>query len=206
MIEFHFYDEPGFDMAVSPFKSAQRRFVVLDRDGTIIEEREYLSEPGQVKLISGVPAALRELRRMGFGLVVITNQSGIGRGFFDLDQLQQVHQRLEELLRAEGIDLDGVYVCPHAPEDDCACRKPKLGLLQKASEDLGFHMASSVVIGDKASDIEMGRAAGALTILVRTGYGAEFENEVAADYVVDDLAAAVELIRSRIITTSASCP
>ena len=182
-------------MTVRVIQSQQRRFVVLDRDGTIIEEREYLSEPEQVKLIPGVAAALRELRRMGFGLVVITNQSGIGRGFFDRGQLQRVHQRLEELLQAEGIRLEGLYVCPHTSDDDCACRKPKLGLLQKAAEDLGFDMASSIVIGDKASDIEMGRMAGAMTFLVRTGYGAQFENEVAADFVVDDLAAATEILR-----------
>ncbi len=176
-------------------KKQQRRFVVLDRDGTIIEEREYLSDPEQVTLISGVAAALRELRRMGYGLVVITNQSGIGRGFFDHAQLHRVHQRLKELLHAEGIYLEGFYVCPHTSDDDCACRKPKLGLLQKAAEDLGFDMASSIVIGDKASDIEMGRMAGALTFLVRTGYGAQVENEIAADYVVDDLAAAIASVQ-----------
>lgn len=87
-------------MTASMPKNPERRFVVLDRDGTIIEEREYLSEPEQVKLIPGVPAALRELQKMGFGLVVITNQSGIGRGFFDRAQLQRVHQRLEELLQS----------------------------------------------------------------------------------------------------------
>jgi D-glycero-D-manno-heptose 1,7-bisphosphate phosphatase len=181
-------------MTVRSSQPPQRRFVVLDRDGTIIEEREYLSEPEQVKLIPGVAAALRELQKMGFGLVVITNQSGVGRGFFDRGQLQRVHQRLEELLQAEGIYLDGVYICPHTPDDDCACRKPKLGLLQKAADDLDFNMANSIVIGDKACDIEMGRMAGALTFLVRTGYGAQFENEVVADYVVDDLAAAAQAI------------
>jgi len=182
-------------MTVGLVQSSQRRFVVLDRDGTIIEEREYLSDLEQVTLIPGVGAALRELRRLGFGLVVITNQSGIGRGFFDRSQLQRVNERLEELLQAEGIHLDGLYVCPHTPEDDCSCRKPKLGLLQQAGDDLGFRLENSIVIGDKASDIELGRAAGALTFLVRTGYGARFENEVAADYVVDDLTAAAELLR-----------
>jgi len=168
--------------------------VVLDRDGTIIEEREYLSEPEQVRLIPGVGAALRHLREMGFGLVVITNQSGIGRGFFDQEQLERVHGRLRELLEMEGVHVDGFYICPHKPEDDCACRKPRLGLLQKAAGELGFNLANSIVIGDKACDIEMGRMAGALTFLVRTGYGAQFENEVAADYVVDDLAAAAQAI------------
>ena len=181
-------------MTASLFQSQQRRFVVLDRDGTIIEEREYLSEPEQVELILGVAAALRELRRMGFGLVVVTNQSGVGRGFFSWVQLEAVHQRLRELLEGEGIHLDGLYVCPHNPDDNCDCRKPKLGLFQKAAEDLGFSPENSIVIGDKACDIEMGRKVGALTFLVRTGYGAQFDNEVAADYVVDDLAAAAQAI------------
>jgi len=175
-------------------RNPERRFVILDRDGTIIEEREYLSDPEQVTLIPGAGAALRELRRMGYGLIVITNQSGIGRGFFDLGQLQRVHKRLEELLQSEGIHLDGLYVCPHTPDDNCDCRKPKLGLLQKTVIDLGFSMANSIVIGDKATDIEMGRMAGALTFLVRTGYGAQFENDAAADFVVDDMAAAAQAL------------
>lgn len=178
----------------------EQRFVVLDRDGTIIEEREYLSEPEQIRLIPGAGAALRELGQMGFGLVVITNQSGVGRGFFDQDQLERVHQRFRELLEWEGVRLDGLYVCPHTPDDACACRKPRLGLLQKAAEELGFSLANSIVIGDKACDIEMGRTAGALTILVRTGYGAQMENAVAADFVVDDLSAATRSIR-RLIGT-----
>jgi D-glycero-D-manno-heptose 1,7-bisphosphate phosphatase len=131
---------------------------------------------------------------MGYGLVVVSNQSGIGCALFDRGQLQRVHERLAELLQAEGIHLDGLYVCPHTPEDDCSCRKPKLGLLQKAADDLGFRLENSIVIGGKASDIEMGRTAVAMTFLVRTGYGAQFENEVAGDYVVDDLAAAVRVL------------
>jgi len=177
-------------------RNPERRFVILDRDGTIIEEREYLSDPEQVTLIPGVAAALRELQQMGFGLVVITNQSGIGRGFFDLGQLQRVHERLRQLLDREGLQLDGLYVCPHKPDDNCACRKPSLGLLQKAANDLGFSLEHSIVIGDKASDMDMGRIAGATTFLVRTGYGSQAEKASLADFVVDDLAAATETIRT----------
>jgi len=180
----------------------ERRFIVLDRDGTVIEDREYLSDPAQVTLIPGVGAALRDLRKMGFGLVVITNQSGLGRGFFDQARLERVHERLNELLEREGVQLDGLYVCPHKPEDDCACRKPGLGLLQKAAGELGFSLANCIVIGDKSCDIEMGHAAGALTLLVRTGYGAQVESEVAADFVVDDLAAATASIRRLALTDS----
>ena len=176
-------------------KNPERRFVILDRDGTIIEERQYLSDPEQVRLIPGVGAALRELQRMGFGLVVITNQSGIGRGFFDQVQLDQVHQRLEQLLDRQGVRLDGLYICPHKPDDHCGCRKPKLGLLQKAVQDWGFRLENSIVIGDKESDIEMGRAVGALTLRVRTGYG-NCAPAATADFVVDDLAAGTELLRS----------
>ena len=174
----------------------RRRFVVLDRDGTIIEEVSYLSDPKQIALIPGAGKALRDLSDMGFGLVVITNQSGVGRGYFDQAQLTRIHDRLFEMLRAEEITLDGLYVCPHTPRDQCLCRKPHIGLIQKASEDLGFDLSGSIVIGDKASDIEMGCRVGALTMLVRTGYGAQVasEQKVAADYIVDDLPAAVEVI------------
>jgi D-glycero-D-manno-heptose 1,7-bisphosphate phosphatase len=173
----------------------ERRFIVLDRDGTIIEEREYLSQPGDVTLISGAAGALRELQMLGFRLVVITNQSGIGRGFFDQSQLDRVHERLKHLLLQEGVRLDGIYVCPHTPDDNCLCRKPQLGLLQRAAEELRFRPENSIVIGDKDIDIDMGRRAGAMTFLVRTGYGAQFENAVNADFVVEDLAAAAAVIR-----------
>ena len=174
----------------------QRRFVVLDRDGTIIEEVSYLSDPKQIALIRGAGKALRDLSGMDFGLVVITNQSAVGRGYFDEAQLARIHDRLLEMLRAEEISLDGLYFCPHTPEDQCLCRKPQTGLIQKASKELGFDLSSSIVIGDKVSDIEMGRRVRALTMLVRTGYGAQVaaEQKVAPDYIVDDLPGAVEVI------------
>jgi D-glycero-D-manno-heptose 1,7-bisphosphate phosphatase len=174
----------------------KRRFIVLDRDGTIIEECFYLSDPDQVKLIPGAAGALRDLKRLGLGLVVITNQSAISRGFLDEDQLKRIHDRLVRALEAEEVRLDGLYFCPHKPEDECLCRKPKAGLLQKASEELRFDLEQSIVIGDKVSDIEMGRRVGAMTFLVRTGYGAQVaaEQRVAADHIVDDLPAAAEVI------------
>ena len=134
---------------------------------------------------------------MGFSLVVITNQSGIARGFFSAAVLQEIHARLEQLLAEAGVRLDGIYICPHRPEDDCRCRKPKLGLMQQAASDLGFTLEHSIVIGDKASDVEMGRNAGAITFLVRTGYGAGVAAAQGslADFVVDDLGAAARVIR-----------
>ena len=174
----------------------RRRFVVLDRDGTIIEEVSYLSDPKQIALIPGTGKALRDLGEMGFGLVVITNQSAVGRRYFDEAQLARIHDRLLEMLSAEQITLDGLYFCPHTPQDQCLCRKPNTGLIQKASQDLEFDLSASIVIGDKASDIEMGCRVGALTILVRTGYGAQVttEQKVVPDYIVDDLPAAVQVI------------
>ena len=177
-------------------KNPEQRFVILDRDGTIIEERQYLSDPEQVRLIPGVGAALRKLRRMGLGLVVITNQSGIGRGFFDQVELKRVHERLEQLLDREGVHLDGLYICPHKPDDDCGCRKPRLGLLKMAAKDLGFSLERTLIIGDKPSDMEMGRLAGGTTVLVRTGYGSQTEKASMSDFVVDDLGGAAASIRS----------
>jgi D-glycero-D-manno-heptose 1,7-bisphosphate phosphatase len=174
----------------------KRRFVVLDRDGTIIEECEYLSDPQRIKLVPGAAAALRKLRAMGLGLAVVTNQSAIGRGLFSEHRLREIHDRLFQLLESERVDLDGVYYCPHKPEDNCPCRKPEVGLIKKASEELNFDLARSMVIGDKDTDVEMGQRVGATTFLVRTGYGAQMvaEGKNLADYVVDDIAAAAEII------------
>jgi phosphoheptose isomerase len=175
----------------------QPAFVVLDRDGTLVVERHYLSTPEQVELIPGVAGGLRLLREMGLGLVVITNQSGIGRGFFDATRLSLVHDRMLELLAAEGIHLDGIYVCPHTPEDDCLCRKPKPGLLQRAASELAFAPEAAFVIGDKSCDIDLGRRVGATTFLVRTGYGAQVASDpmVTPDHVVDGVWEAAEIIR-----------
>ncbi len=176
----------------------QTRFVALDRDGTIIEQQEYLSQPGDVRLLPAAAAGLRSMRAMGLGLVVVTNQSAVGRGFFNLAQVEAVHARLRELLRAQGVELDGIYTCPHTPGDGCECRKPRPGLLLRAARELGFHPADAFVIGDKPCDIDLGRGVGATSILVRTGYGAGHEaaGEVAAHHVADDLLAAAEFVHS----------
>jgi len=183
----------------------KRPFVVLDRDGTIIVERHYLSDPGQIELLPGSIRGLRLMLEMGLGLVVITNQSAIGRGFFDEARLDLIHRRLRDLLRAEQIRLEGVYYCPHAPEDDCPCRKPRPGLIERAAQDLDFDLPGSFVVGDKAADIEMGRRVKATTFLVRTGYGAEVAADpgIHADYVVDDLWSVAQTIR-RLVGSSES--
>jgi D-glycero-D-manno-heptose 1,7-bisphosphate phosphatase len=178
-----------------------RRFVVLDRDGTIIVEREYLSDPRGVELLPGAVAGLRHLRSLGLRLVVVTNQSGVGRGYFDEAQLERINARMLDLLATEGVHLDGLYYCPHMPEDRCTCRKPQPGLLLRAAEDFEFDPPTSFVVGDKVADIELGRRVGATTLLVRTGYGVQVESDrsVSADHVVDDLEAAARVIETLLV-------
>lgn len=175
-----------------------KRFAILDRDGTIITERNYLSDHNQVELITNAAIGLKKLRDQGLGLLVITNQAGIGRGYFSLDDLKLIHKRMIDLLAIEGVTLDGIYFCPHIPEDNCNCRKPKLGLIEKAAKEHNFDPKVSFVIGDKALDIELGQKMRATTFLVRTGYGAKVEkqNLVKPDHTVDDLLQASDIIKT----------
>lgn len=177
-------------------ESPRRRAVLLDRDGTINIEREYISDPDLVELLPNAAAGLRRLRDAGWLLVVISNQAGVGRGLFTREDVEAVNQRLRELLLTEGLVLDGLYYCPHHPDDQCLCRKPRPGMIQQAARDLGFAPAQAVMIGDRPSDLEVGRAVGARTILVRTGYGAacEGQREAACDHVANDLLDAAEFI------------
>ena len=195
-------DEPVGTASPTNAYIPQRRWVVLDRDGTLIEERHYLSDPDQVELIPGAAEGLRQLQNMDLGLVVITNQSGIGRGYFDRARLDLIHERLSQLLETERVHLDGIYFCPHVPEDNCLCRKPRTGLVELAAKDLDFDPRDCLVIGDKASDIEMGQRMGATTFLVRTGYGAEVDRDGTAtpDYVVSGLLEAARIIQPILIT------
>ena len=176
--------------------SYQQRFVALDRDGTIIKECHYLSDPDLVELLPGAANGLRLLRELSLGLVVVTNQSPIGRGFFDEARLLEIHQRLVELLAAEGVELDGIYLSPHTPDDECSCRKPRPGMLQLAAQELNFELSDCFVIGDKVCDIELGQRVGATTFLVRTGYGGQVaaESIIKPDYVVEDVWEATQVI------------
>ncbi len=175
---------------------SRRQFILLDRDGTIIAERHYLSDPDQVELLPGSIEGLRVMNNLGYGLLVITNQSGIGRGYFDEVRLSKVHARMNDLLAAHDVVLDGIYYCPHSPEANCYCRKPAVGLALQASVDHGFDLAASIVIGDKRCDVEFGRNIGAKTILVCTGYGGEEARQpgLKADHVCRDLTDAASII------------
>lgn len=174
-----------------------RRFVMLDRDGTLIEGLPYLSDPAQVQLLPGVGAGLRALRELGLGLCLVTNQSGVERGYFSLETLELVHKRLGELLAEQGVKLDAIYYCPHVPEQACRCRKPEPGLVERAVNELALDPLASFVVGDNQVDVELGQRIGATTILVRTGYGAQVAADptVRPDHVVGDLAEASRLIQ-----------
>ena len=143
-----------------------RRAVFLDRDGTLIVDHGYLRDPGEVLLLTGVAEALYDLKRFGFSLVLVSNQSGIGRGIITEEQANQVHRRLISCLNACGITLDGAYYCPHSPWQGCSCRKPSPGMLIKAATELTLDLARSFMIGDRPTDVEAGRRAGCRSILL----------------------------------------
>jgi D-glycero-D-manno-heptose 1,7-bisphosphate phosphatase len=179
-----------------------RPAVFVDRDGTLIVERGYLADPAGVELLPGVAYGLRALIEAGHPIVVITNQSGIGRGYFEAATAYAVMARLRRLLRAERVELTAIYFCPHAPDAGCPCRKPRAALLRRAAEDLVLALRASVMIGDKRIDVATGHNAGALGVLVRTGYGRDEEaagmgTARPADAVADDLAAAADWVLAR---------
>lgn len=174
------------------------RFVALDRDGTVIEERPCLSDPAQVRLLPNAAAGLRALRAAGFRLALLTNQSGVGRGLFGLDAVERVNERVLALLAEEGVEIDGVFVCPHAPRQRCPCRKPGTQMLERAAQTFGASAFEAFVVGDKLTDIEMGRRAGATSLLVRTGWGRQTEAASALRLdAVDDLLEAAQMILGR---------
>lgn len=175
--------------------NSPKRYALLDRDGTIIVERHYLSDPAGVELLPGAAEGMKRLRELGLGLIVVTNQSGIGRGYLDEARLAEIHGRMTALLANEGVTVDGIYHCPHTPEDQCGCRKPLPGMIDAAVKELGFDSTKAFFIGDKPCDVDAGRNVGATSILVRTGYGAKHAAENSdADYIVNDLVEAANVI------------
>lgn len=172
-----------------------RDWVLLDRDGTINRqsEGEYVLAPDDVVLLPGAATGLRAMRDAGAGLVVVSNQAPVARGWITQRQLGIINDRLRMLLEDEGVTLDGFYSCPHDRGDGCPCRKPEPGLLLQAAADLNFNLPGAWLVGDKASDIEAARRVGATTILVLTGEGAQHRS-ARADHVAADLPAAAAII------------
>ena len=137
-----------------------RPWLILDRDDTILDDPGYLSDPDAVKFLPGAVEGLAHFQRHGWPLVLVTNQSGIGRGYFGLQEVRTVHDRLESLLAESGVELAGIYLCPHAPEVGCNCRKPQTRLAERAAKELGLSLSESVMVGDKKSDLDLGRRIG----------------------------------------------
>ncbi len=174
-----------------------RRAIFLDRDGTLTEEKVYLSDPEGVVLLPGAAAALSDLRDGGFTLVVVTNQSGIARGLYSEDEYHAVAKRLDDLLAEAGSPVDATMYCPHHPSSGspCECRKPGTGMYRQAAAELGLDLADSYYVGDKVSDITPAHELGGVGVLVRTGFGTEEAARVPAGMaVVADLAEAARLI------------
>jgi histidinol-phosphate phosphatase family protein len=162
--------------------SARRPAVFLDRDGTLIADRHYLADADQVELLPGIAPAVARLNRAGVPVIVVTNQSGIGRGYFTSADYDRVAARVEALLAMEGARLDATYLCPHAPSDDtpCACRKPGLLLFERAIVDHGLDAKRSFFVGDRWRDVVPARAFGGRGILVPGADTPEADRELAA--------------------------
>ncbi len=177
-----------------------RSGVFLDRDGTILDEVGYLNHVSRYRMLPGAAAAVARLNAAGLPIFVVSNQSGVARGYFPESVVAEVNALMERDLEKAGAKLAAIYYCPHGSADKCECRKPKLGLVRRAANAFGIDPARSFFVGDRKSDIELGHAAGGKSILVRTGYG---EGELAwhvdgwprtPDFVAADLSEAVDWI------------
>ena len=168
--------------------------VFLDRDGTLIEEVNYLSRLEDLRLFPFTAAAVKLLKENGFLIIVVTNQSGIGRGVFDESSMHAVHEKIQSELAGM---IDAFYFCPHLPCDGCSCRKPNTGMIESAMADFDIDLQNSWMVGDKKIDVETGKLAGAQTALVLTGYGQQHQNilEFTPNLIADNLAvAAVDIV------------
>ena len=174
-------------------------WILLDRDGTIIKEKNYLHDPAEAELLPGAAKGLRLLAEQGFHFAVTTNQSGIGRGYFTREAADKVNNKIDRLLAAEGVHIEGWFCCPHSPEEKCRCRKPEPGLAQMAAAALGFEINDIAwVIGDKKADLDFAAALDSPSVLVMTGYGAKSCEEGARGTITCcDLSAAAEEIIKR---------
>jgi histidinol-phosphate phosphatase family protein len=182
--------------------------LLLDRDGVVNEECRYLHDPKDLVVIAGVPEAVAALNRRRIPVVIVTNQAGIGRGMYGVDAYHAVNRAIEAVLAQALAHIDAWYFCPHLPDADCLCRKPRPGMLLAAAKDLDLDLGRSVLVGDKVSDLEAARAVGCHTVLVRTGYGRAVEAELGAaqrlhlaDTVSDSLLAALPFLEETLWST-----
>ncbi len=175
------------------------KFVLLDRDGVInVDSDAYIKSVDEWQPIPGSIGAIAALSRAGFEIVVVTNQSGLSRGLFGLDELEAMHAKMRALVEEQGGTIGGIYYCPHLPQDNCGCRKPRTGLLDALERDYGCTVAGSVLVGDSMKDVELARRKHCRPVLVRSGNGAKTLaalDPASGDVrVFDDLAAAAAVI------------
>jgi D-glycero-D-manno-heptose 1,7-bisphosphate phosphatase len=172
------------------------RAVFLDRDGVLMHDSNYVGHVDRVELIASAPQALRQLHDAGFRLFVVTNPSGVGRGYFSREAVEDIHGLLNQHFAAAGVRIERYYVCPHRPEENCDCRKPKPKFLLEAAREFGLNLPRCFMVGDRSSDVQCGLNAGAKGILVLTGAGQETlaKGEVTPDYVANDIGTAAAWI------------
>jgi len=194
--------------------SGKRRAVFLDRDGTINAEKKYLHKIEDFEFIPGVPDAIRRLKNAGFMVIVVSNQSGIARGFYNEHAVDQLHRHIQEELARRDTSIDDFYICPHHPEEGtgeyrvvCSCRKGDAGMLLQAALDHDIDLSQSFMVGDKPADVAAGERAGCQSILVLTGYGtlAAEKPELAHTVKCLDLAGAATLILEQFSARGQSC-
>jgi len=172
-----------------------RRAVFLDRDGTITEEGDWAAKTDPPRLIPGAVEALARIQAAGFELFVVTNQSGVARGYYTEADVETFHQRMRKIFAEAGVRFAEIAYCPHMPDSGCACRKPDTGFLADAAERYGIDLARSFVVGDQSTDIEMGLRNGCRTLLVRTGFGGHVGKAgPKPDFVVDNIVEAADRI------------
>ena len=175
-----------------------KRFILADRDGTLIEEKHYLSDPDQVVLIPGCGHALSQANQMGWEIVCLSNQSGVGRGYFGISDVEAVNKRVQELLKKDGATINTFYFCPDHPDIPSHRRKPAPGMAEEAAQEFGFDLSQSVVVGDKDVDIQLAKAIGAVSVLVRTGYGRKHEEakDCEPDYIIESIASLPAILQN----------
>lgn len=165
--------------------------VFLDRDGTICRDTHYIARPEQFELLTGVAEGIRLLNKLDMKVIVVTNQSGIARGYFSEEDLKNINRKMVSELSKKGAKIDAIYYCPHHPNDNCNCRKPKIGMLEKAARDFNLDLRVCFILGDKKIDIEAGHNAKCTSILILSP---EIEHDAKAEYVATNLCEAAWLI------------
>ncbi|MDH4193293.1 MAG: HAD family hydrolase [Nitrospirota bacterium] len=179
--------------------------VFVDRDGTLNQDSGYVTSPDQLVLFPGVPQAIARLNQLGVLVLMVTNQSAIGRGMMTMEDLTNIHGRLAALIRPYGARIDGIFSCPHLPQDDCGCRKPKRGLIDQAVDRFSLDLSKCYLVGDKRSDLEVAQKVAVPGVLVMTSpyskgaLQARDEGQVAIEHVAETFAQAVDWIEQHLM-------